>query len=333
MQAMLHSVDDEFAKLGVEALDLGEGLRCLVSPDLSGGEDAGEGPGAADTDAPILVVIPGADAPLGLWSTCELCRTKGLEVGSCLPYARRALALRWDVLLVRNGAADLRAAWGRVLSRNDRPLYIVAHSLGGAALVSFLESRPVDAQLQRVLAIAMCDSVHKAMSDALRHALRGLCANWVPSSSVSVARGVASFAGCRICPAETPDHLCTPFSAMDAVFAFFASGLPVECGRTPRPTSAAPLRESKAPRATSAAPRRVTGCDSAGGGEGQRPPLSARPRIEWRGRGPATACQAPRPRRILSARPFREGSQCAATPREVRKINSMRRLPPGSPQP
>ena len=38
---MLQRVDDESAKLGVGALDLGEGLRCLVSPDLSGAEDAG----------------------------------------------------------------------------------------------------------------------------------------------------------------------------------------------------------------------------------------------------------------------------------------------------
>mmetsp|Transcript_15052 Transcript_15052/g.26777 ORF Transcript_15052/g.26777 Transcript_15052/m.26777 type:complete len:247 (-) Transcript_15052:24-764(-) len=216
LRAVLQSVAAEIVGLGLQPRRPRGGRDCQLSDDMASLREP--------QLSPVLVIVPGADAQPGLWSTPDLCRREGIDSGSCMPFVRRARSLGWGVLLLQNRDSDISAAWTDILENSTRPVFFVAHSQGGCALVSFLEQKLEDVLSGRILAVAFCDSVHRAMSAKLAAALRGRCINWVISAKAVgerwPKRGISNYAGCELLSAGTSKHALTPSAAMESIIEF-----------------------------------------------------------------------------------------------------------------
>ncbi|KAM6979949.1 cotranscriptional regulator ARB2A homolog [Aplochiton taeniatus] len=202
--------------------------------------------GALEKLDTLVVLIPDwGTVQCGLWSW-RLAAKEGLELGSQIPYVRRAMDQNYSVLLMNpnEDAANasqggysleplvrhIHSVWRFLLSRCAvaKHVVVVAHSHGGMAFVDLLCRWPQEV-MRRVWAVAFLDSYdnpwHQQLSGESREWLRARSRRWVlnakglnePVSSVN-ALGVQMSAGTQC--SESAPAVC-----MEPVFQFFLKTL------------------------------------------------------------------------------------------------------------
>lgn len=243
----------------------------------------------------LLLLVPGAGrAGAGVWG-CALCINQSLDEGSALPYVQNAKRLGYGLVLLNPNCNSFEGAAVKGSETSEKHLQyvmeqvigahcsaprldVVAHSIGGRSLMTFL-CRPSSKRF-RFEHIAFTDSYHSKSQvsflgpdarDQLADSTKVL--NFVPHAAPigtpvdewlsQEYRMTQDEKGCSCVSAGVQEHAATNYAAMGAVFAFFeqeqavfsespATSLSVTEQTTTGETSTTPLRPRPAPAGAAA---------------------------------------------------------------------------------
>ncbi|OQR73451.1 hypothetical protein BIW11_09724 [Tropilaelaps mercedesae] len=182
----------------------------------------------------LLLVIHGSGmVRAGQWAR-RLIINDSIEKGTQLGYIRRAMALGYGVVVLnpndnKRGGLAVRGSetpenhvlhiWDSVVTRTAaKHIAVVAHSYGGVLTMHLLTERPNS--LDRIIAIALTDSVHFPPPATLLEDVRHLTKNWQRSSKPLDTPIQHSPNDVTTVSAGTEEHALTSWMAFASVFDF-----------------------------------------------------------------------------------------------------------------
>ena len=128
----------------------------------------------------ILLIQGTGSVRLGQWAR-SLCINENLDLGSMIPYVRKAKDLNYSVVIfnpnerydIDNNKLEILEfetmenhclyVYGNIIktNKNIKEIYIVAHSMGGVCAMTILENNLEDLVSGKIKKIAFTDSVHE----------------------------------------------------------------------------------------------------------------------------------------------------------------------------
>lgn len=182
----------------------------------------------------LLLIIHGSGVVrAGQWAR-SLIINDSIEKGTQLGYIRRAMALGYGVLVLNTNdnkreGTPIRGSespeqhstyvWDNLIVKAQaRHIAIVAHSYGGVVTMNLLTERP-DA-LNRVIAIALTDSVHHPPTKEIAEDVKDIAKNWRSSDKPLDAQLPSNPNDVARVSAGTTEHTLTSYMAFASVFDF-----------------------------------------------------------------------------------------------------------------